>query len=79
MTKQRWETIKGLQEVPMDVWFEYYKESGGVLQEGEFIRLFQEMVASNPVVRNSAGNLSQINLGSSLEKLYNYYNKKFSE
>jgi len=76
MTQQRWESVRALREVPMDVWFEYYQENGGVLQRDQFDRLFPEMLKAG-MIRTTKGLLVSISLNTAINRLYDYYNKKF--
>ncbi len=78
MTAQRWEHVRTLKEVPIDVWFEYYRDCGGTLQyESAFARLFGEIISRNTMIKNSKGNLVQVNFATALNRLYEYYNNKF--
>lgn len=78
MTKQRWEHVRTLKEVPMDVWFEYYKEMGGMLPDQEtFEEVFVRLIASGKVIINSKGTPVEMTFPGALDRLYKYYNGKF--
>lgn len=78
MTKQRWEAIKNLKEIPMDVWFEYYIENGGKVNNLlVFTHLFTRILFADDLVRNSTGRLVDVNFKTALNRLYSYYNDKF--
>lgn len=78
MTAQRWEQIRNLKEVPVDVWHEYYLEVGGYIQDREmFWQIFADLLASNSYIRNSKGTLVRLTLNTALRRLYDYYNQKF--
>lgn len=80
MTKDRWQVVKNLQEVPMDVWFDYYKENGGKSDDMvAFEVAFSNMVMGRGIVENSKGHIVYINFNTALSRLYEFYNNKFSE
>lgn len=76
MTKERYLEIRDREEIPKEVWYEYYKERGGVLGEDEFWQNFVKAIFSRLVVVNRNGP-KQIDLKTALESFYGYYNRKF--
>lgn len=80
MTRQRWQNIRNLKEIPLDVWFEYYKENGGFISDiEEFKNVFYIMLSKEITIKNSKGEYVSVNLRTSLNRLYEYYNNKFKE
>jgi hypothetical protein len=77
MTKEQYLIIKQKPEIPMEIWFEYYRERGGELYDfGSFTRLFSTCIMNKAMVNTSTGT-KQITLKSALTKFYEYYDKKF--
>ena len=92
MTKQRWETLRSLVEIPMDVFWEYYQESGGVIQEFPiFVQVFTEVLAGHKIdlgqfamytpyeTVGKDGTKLRVTYETAVHRLYNYYDDKFTE
>lgn len=78
MTRERWLEVKKLQEVPMDVWFDYYREMGGMVNNiSLFIEAFSHMIHNQNIVLNSKNKVVELNFNSALRRLYNYFDNKF--
>ena len=68
MSKDRWLYVSTLEEIPMEIWFLYYRERGGIIGDiKEFEHLFTILLWSP----------SNITLDSAIHNIYNYYNKKY--
>ncbi len=75
MTKDRWQVVRNLQEVPMDVWFEYYKEKGGATAAQDvFEKAFVNFIAVKFLAPNG---WVYPNFRGALNRLYKFYNEKF--
>jgi hypothetical protein len=75
MTKDQWVEMKNRDEFPLEVWFEYYKERGGIVSDiGQFRDLFIKLVQAEPRLVNNG---KVISTGTALNNLKEYYNSKF--
>jgi hypothetical protein len=77
MTKERFIEVTKMPEVPMDVWFEYYKDRGGVLDFEEFKKVFTTFLWNESIV-TVRGVQKHITLRSALNNFYQYYKTKFN-
>lgn len=79
MTKDQYLLILQKPEIPMGVWFDYYRERGGIISDPiEFERIFSVMIWNEATTKGSDGNMKKITLNSALRNFYEYYNKKFN-
>lgn len=68
MTKEEYLNVRDLPEIPMGIWFEYYKEKGGNLPtKAEFEHAFTIMLWNDPFAFRNA-----------LNSFYTHYNTKFN-
>lgn len=78
MTKEVYLLILQQPEIPMEFWFEYYKERGGRIPDLErFENTFSIILWNNSTIQGSDGVLKQVTFKSALNSFYEYYNKKF--
>ena len=77
MTAQRWEQVKGMDELPMDVFFEYYQEKGGFLRDFNTFRRFFEKIIYDRLTTRTPKGVRMVTHHSALQSVYTYYNKKF--
>lgn len=73
MTKEQYLIIRTMPEIPMDIWFEFYKERGGILQRVDFDNIFSTIIWNNSITIN----MKQVTLSSAINNFYSYYNEKF--
>lgn len=77
MTKDTYLKIVEQENIPMEVFFEYYKERGGTLTDlDEFSELFSTAISNQWTVKTSSG-MKKITYTSVLNNFYSYYNNKF--
>lgn len=77
MTKKEWEKQKPNKEIPISLWFEYYRENGGILSDiHEFEKIFVELMMSPVLI---GGKIINLKYSTAIKKLYEYYENKFSE
>lgn len=77
MTKEEYLEVCKLPEIPMNRWFEYYRERGGIVEDrDEFERIFATAIANEFIV-GTESNPKKITLQSAINNFYSYYNKKF--
>lgn len=75
MTKEEWNKVLKMNEVPIYVWYEYYKENGGYLNSiSQFQNVFDQMITSTNILNGKVTNFN-----TALKRLYSFYNEKFSE
>lgn len=78
LTKEEWEHWREMPNIPIDVWFSFYKEKGGHLESvDEFTQVFLTLVNNSMVVTNSDGVKKQITAATAWEKMKVYYDNKF--
>jgi len=77
MTKEQYLDIISRSQIPMNIWFEYYRERGGLVDDfAQFERLFSTALVNEFTVESSSIP-KKISLTSALHNFYSYYNKKF--
>lgn len=77
MTKELWEKIRTQEEIPMWVFFDCYREQGGLITN---IKKFENILAqliSQSAVFIKGETPVQITYESVVKKTYNYFDKKF--
>lgn len=78
MTKEIWLSVRGKRELPVEVWFEFYKEKGGTLNSIDvFYSMLGAMFASEPVIRCKDGVERQVTAISALNKIHIHYDQMF--
>lgn len=75
MTKEQWLLTREKPEIPMDVWFSFYKEKGGVADMHLFEQMFVNGIFQKPVFVKLG---KQVTFASCLNNLFAHYNKKFN-
>lgn len=79
MTKEQFLFILKQPEIPMEVWFEYYRERGGTIADFEkFVYVFSVVVWNEQTMVGSDGNMKQVTIVSSFYNFHDYYSKKFN-
>ena len=79
MTKEQWESIRNMEEIPLYVWFEYYRENGGYLANlAEFESQFYQIPLQQPIFIKS-GRQIVVNFHTAVNRLLDYYKNKFPE
>lgn len=74
MNKQEWEQIKASGNVPISLWFEFYREKGGTIEDlATFQQMFDFIVSEQQPVVN--GQL--VNAGTARNRLVAHYDNKF--
>lgn len=79
MTKEQFLLILKQPEIPMEVWFEYYRERGGMIDDFEkFSYIFSIILWNKQEIQGSDGNMKQVTLASAFYQFHDYYAKKFN-
>lgn len=74
LTKEQWDLIKIQTEIPIEIFFEFYKEKGGYIEDlNTFIGILHYSI-TNGIVTNG----KIVSYQSMIRNLYNYYDQKFS-
>lgn len=74
MSKTEWDNTKTMTEIPMHVWYEYYKENGGKLDSiAQFEQVFTKVIIGGGIINGKVTNFV-----SALNRLYRFYDNKFS-
>ena len=78
MTLDQYKTIRDLPEIPMEAFFDYYKERGGTLTDfSKFNEILTTFMWNDSIVTGSGGIPKKVTHHSVLNNFYNYYNQKF--
>ena len=83
MTKKEWEEIRDKEELPFSLYYQYYLENKdpkkNLLSIEDFTVAFQNYIyhGQGKAIQTDKG-IRHINFNSMLEKMYKYFNKKFS-
>jgi len=77
MTKQRWEQVRELEELPMEIFWEYYQERGGKLKDFSTFRNVFEKAITQGMRIVTPDKVRVVTLNSALGNVYSYYNNKF--
>lgn len=76
MKKEEWESIRDQIKFPTGVWFSFYKERGGTIDDiKEFERVFLKVMGK--IVVCTDGAIREITEESALHKIKSYYDAKF--
>lgn len=76
MTKQEWLKIRTLKEIPKQIWFSFYREKGGIIDNLEdFWKAFVEILSTQMMIFPQTQ--KRLTFKSALNQLYSYYNSKF--
>lgn len=77
MTKEEWIKVRDEPYIPLGVWFSYYKEMGGDIEDPtEFEKQFNH-VTSGIYLVVVRGQLREISYETALRRLLNYYDNIF--
>lgn len=78
LTKEEWEHWREMPNIPIDIWFSFYKEKGGYLDNIEdFTDIFITMINNSMVVEGSDGVMKEVSARSAFNKMKEYYDTKF--
>lgn len=76
MTKARWQVVSRMEEIPMDVWYEYYQEMKGTLSIERFERVFPQMLGQEVVIEGAKGH-KLLSFNTAINRLYQHYDNKY--
>lgn len=77
MTKEEYIKLLESEEIPIEVFFSFYKERGGTLDDlYEFAKIFATAISNEWVVHTPNG-AKKITYQSCVDNFLYYYNKKF--
>lgn len=77
MTKEQWIQIRDQFHIPIEVWFDYYRERGGSIQDLQtFTITFYEILPKNHIVQTNKWT-RKITFETAVKQLFEYYNNKF--
>lgn len=78
VTKEEWEHWREQSNIPIDIWYSFYKEKGGYLDTLEsFTQVFLSMINEKMIVQGSGGVMKQITNISAFGKMKTHYDTKF--
>jgi hypothetical protein len=79
MTREEWVKVKGEPYVPLGVWFSYYRENGGLIEDPvEFETQFDEVVSQHPIfLDKNTGLLMHVTPDTARKRLFDYYDSIF--
>lgn len=80
MTKDQWLQIRNQQEIPLTVFFAFYREQGGMVADlFEFNKLFQSLSVTRRIIftQNGVEKQREISYETAVHKLHRYYDNKF--
>ena len=78
ITKEEWEHWREMPNIPIDVWYSFYQEKGGLLDNLEdFTQIFLTMVNNKMIVVGSEGGMKEVSAESAFRKMKEYYDAKF--
>ena len=78
LTKEEWEHWREMPNIPIDVWFSFYREKGGYLEDiNEFSNIFLTFVNNRATVKGSDGQMKEITPSGAFGKMREYYDAKF--
>lgn len=79
MTKEQWHHVRNMPEIPLYVWFEYYREKGGVIENlAEFESQFYHILLQQPLMI-IGGKQVLVTFQTAVERLFDYYKNKFPD
>ena len=79
MTKQRWEQVRQLEELPMDVFWEYYQEHDGIIKDFTTFKNSFEKYLHMGFKALINHHVKPINFTCALDRVYQYYNNKYTK
>lgn len=76
MDKEQYLKIRGEEEIPLSLFYEYFIEKGGKASMREFEESFPQAVV-NVMIPNSLGQTRFMDFEAIVHKVYKYFNEKF--
>ena len=77
MTKEQWLEDRNKVELSIDVWFDYYKDTGGKSDNKEDFSKAFGLLVSREAISILGESLYKLNFDSAIERIHKYYNNKF--
>ena len=78
MTKDEYLLIRDRGEVHLTLFFDFYRERGGKLDNiKDFEKVLVSMISNHSITQSIDGQPKQVSFNSVLNNFYNYYNEKF--
>ena len=79
MTVEEWTKVREEPYIPLGVWFSYYRECGGDIEDPiTFEEEFMKRVSYGTVIIMSECVMKRITLDTAKSRLFAYYDKKFN-
>ena len=79
MTRDQYLKIRDSPEIPMEAYFDYYRERGGTLDDiNKFTEILSTLMWNDTVVTGTNIVIKKITHNSVLTNFYKYYNQKFA-
>ena len=80
MTKEQFEQLSKKEEIPIDIWYQYFIDKGGQnIGLEKFKNIFLQMIQQGQViVTGTKGTPKFISLKSALDNFYTFYKEKFA-
>jgi len=75
MTKDQWLIMRDREEIPLVIFFEYYKEKGGVVTDFQSFSEIFMVIQGKTFTQNNVQ--KGINFNTCIFNLNNFYNQKF--
>lgn len=78
VTKEIWLKERDSEELPMFIWFEYYKENGGTIADiTAFENAFASILSTINIVPRPGNVVKELSFNSAIRRIHSFYNKKF--
>lgn len=78
LTKEEWDHWREMPNIPINVWYSFYKEKGGYVDTLEqFTEIFLSMVNNRMTVQGSDGVMKEVSAQSAFKKMKEHYDAKF--
>lgn len=78
ITKEQWQQVRDMEEIPLFLWFDYYRENGGVVEDlGIFESHLWNILAQEPMIISKQGRPLRVNYDTAVNRLYDFYVNKF--
>lgn len=79
MTKEEWVKVRGEPYIPLGVWFSYYKENGGTIEDPiHFEEEFDRCVSGGTSIFHMHGRIMKMDIHTATDRLFRYYDSIFS-
>ena len=77
MTKDEWTKVRAEPYIPLGVWFSYYRETGGLIDDPIFFEQeFNRLLEDRPIYLYG-GYIMQLTPETARRRLFNYYDSIF--